>query len=94
MLFASQAATTIGNARTYRDDPVGGLRDHPGYARGSETVPGAPYLMPRFTRLLRRRISTATIRVDARITNNVATERMVGLMFSRRPSNISRGKVR
>ena len=54
----------------------------------------APYLMPRFTRFLRRRISTATIRIDARITNKVATERMVGLMFSRRPSNISRGKVR
>ena len=74
--------------------PIGGLRDPPGYFRGSETVPGAPYLIPRFTRLLRRRISTATIRIDARITNKVATERMVGLMFSRRPSNISRGKVR
>ena len=156
MLFGSQAATAIANARTYRDgqrapadlealvktsligvavfdagtgevfslsleakrivgslcharavpwaapeiltcrraDPVGGLRDHLGYARGSETVPGAPYLVPRFARFLRRRNSTATIRIDARITNKVATERMAGLMFSRRPSNISRGKVR
>ena len=157
ILFASQAATAIANARTYRDgqrapadlkalvktspiggsrssmpgpgrssastsrpsassgasvtagqspeqllevltcrraDRVSGLRNPLGYARGSETVPGAPYLMPRFARLLRRRISTATIRIDARITNKVATERMVGLMFSRRPSNISRGKVR